>query len=131
MQETWTCVFVLLMFLLLVPFTLCQFYAALTFGYTWKIKSENAINRDLLSILAYIVLYLVQQVMGLAAIIIYFISHFGALGGFVAFMEHSPDESVVSYVQGIVGTAFSLYFVFTVILLAIILRRLNHHLDLE
>lgn len=131
MQETWTCILVLLMFLLLVPLTLCQFYAALTLGYTWKIKSANPVNRDLLSILSYIVLYMVQQMMGLAAIAIYFVSHFGVLEGFVAFMEHSPDESVISYVQGLVGTAFALNFVFAVILLVVILRRLNHHLDLD
>lgn len=131
MQETWTSVFVLLMFLLLIPLTLCQFYAALAIGYTWKINSGNPVNRDLLSILSYIVLYMIQQMMGLAAIAIYFVSHFGVLDGFVAFMEHSSGEQVVSYVSGIVGMAVALSFVFAIILLVVILRRLNHHLDLE
>lgn len=131
MRDTWTGVFVLLMFILLIPLTLCQFYAALTIGYTWKINSGNSINRDLLSILSYVILYVIQQMMGLLAILIYFVSHFGVLDGLTTFMEDSSDEAVMSYVQGLVGTAFALNFVVAVILLVVILRRLNHHLDLE
>lgn len=130
-QETWTVVLVLLMFFLLVPLNLCQFYAALTIGYTWKINLDSHINRDLLSIVSYIILYMIQQMLGLIAILIYFVSSFGILDGLETFMENSTDGAMISYVQGLVGMAFVLNFVLAVILLVVILRRLNHHLDLE
>jgi len=130
-QDTGTIVLVLLMLCLLIPCTLCQFYAALTIGYTWKMHSDNPVNRDLLSILSYILLYMVQQMLGLAAILIYFAANFGISGGLEAFMDNGTGGAVTSYVQGLMGMVFVLYFVFAAILLVIILRRLNHHLDLE
>lgn len=130
-QGTKTVVLVLLMFLLLVPITICQFYAALTVGYTWKINSGSHINRDLLSVLSYIVLYMVQQMLGLISILLYFIFNGGITGGLEAFMEKSTGLEVTSYVQGIIGMAFAMEFVLGIILIVIILQRFHHHLNLE
>ena len=133
-------VLVLLTFFLLVPFTLCQFYSALTIGYTWKVNSNSHINRDLLSIASYVILYMIQQIVGLIALMLYLVFTFGnpLRAGFLERMEMFMDnmnnntgEAVVSYIQGVVGMALGINLVIAVVLVVIILRRLNYHLNLE
>jgi len=139
-QEAWTVVLVFLTFVLLVPFTLCQFYASLTIGYTWKINSGNHVSRDLLSIVSYIILYMVQQALGLIAMMAYLVSSFGnpfsagfmgRIETFMVSMENNTGEALASYVQGVVGMALGINVVIAIVLVVVVLRRLNHHLDLE
>lgn len=112
----------------------------LTLGYTWKINSGNHVSRDLLSIASYIILYMVQQILGLLAIMVYLVSSFGnpfsaefmgRVETFMNSMDNGTSEAVASYVQGIVGVALGINVVIVIVLAVVILRRLNHHLDLE
>lgn len=139
-QGTKMMVLVLVTFLLLIPVTLCQFYAALTLGYTWKNNSGNHVSRDLLSIASYIILYMIQQVIGLIAILIYLVASFGNpfstgfvdnMESFMDTMEHNTGGELVSYVQGMVGIALGLNIVVGIVLTIVIIWRLNRHLNLE
>ena len=64
-----TILLIAMTFLVVVPLMLCQFYFSLVLGYTWKTHSANPVNRDLLSVLAYIAIYMVQQAVALIGLL--------------------------------------------------------------
>lgn len=136
-QGTQMFVMVIVMVFLSIPLSLCQFYAALTVGYTWKINSGTHVSRDLLSVVAYIILYFIQQILGLISLFGYVVISYGNpfrpdfFDRWESIMESGTGEAVVSYVQGILGVSFGMTLILGVVLVMVILRRLNHHLNLE
>ena len=83
---------------------------------------------------------MIQQIVGLIALMLYLVFTFGnpLRAGFLERMEMFMDnmnnntgEAVVSYIQGVVGMALGINLVIAVVLVVIILRRLNYHLNLE
>ena len=136
-QETGTVVLSVIILIFLIPVTLCQFYASLVLGYTWKVNSGNHINRDLLSFASYIILYMVQQAFALICILVYLVIAIGSpfssefVSQMESLVEKQTGDAVMSYIQGVLGIAFGLNVIVAVILITIVLWRLNHNLDLE
>lgn len=137
--------FVLLIVVLMLafPLTLCQFYASLMIGYTWEIKSSNPINRDLLSVIAFIVIYMIQQILGVVSLVIYIVARYGNpfspnfTDRFVTMMEGAgsnsvhAQEEVLRYIQGVLGVSLALSLAIGVVLFVVGNYRMNRHLNLE
>lgn len=137
--------FVLLIVTLMMvfPLTLCQFYASLIIGYTWKIQSSNPINKDLLSVIAFIVIYMIQQILAVISLVVYVVVRYGNpfspyfSDRFVAMMEGAGSNSVhvqeeiLRYIQGMLGLSLVLSLVIGVVLFLVGNYRMNRHLNLE
>lgn len=121
--------------LALIPMTLCQFYASMVMGYTWRLNSVNPVNRDLLSVIVFVILYIIQQIMGVISLVLYIVIRYGNpfsdyfVERFTALMDGQGE--VIAYVQGVLGISLVLSAVMTVVLLIISLYRMNRHLNLE
>lgn len=126
-------------FLFVVPLMLCQFYFSLVLGYTWKINSANPVNKDLLSVIAYIVTYMVQQAVALVGLLAYFMIRFGSPleSGFLERVaKFAGDESgmqtgMISYIQGLMEISLATSVIFGIVLFVLSVYRLERHLNLE
>lgn len=126
-------------FLVVVPLLLCQFYSSLVLGYTWKMHSANPVNRDLLSVLAYIITYMVQQALAFVGLFGYFVIRFGnpLESGFLERVASlagkgvSVQKEMVSYVQGILWVSLTLSVICGAVLFALSVYQLNRNLNLE
>lgn len=123
--------------LLSIPLSLCQCYACLTVGYTWKFTSDSHLNRDLLSILAYIVLYLAQQLISTFVLVIYMVFRFGDVFGTWDFSQHFEawgaeyETAFLGYIRGFMCLALVIMTVVGIVLTLFSVRRLNRHVNLE
>ena len=131
-QDVWTVVMTLLTLLLTIPFSLCQFYVSLVIGYTWKMNSAAPMNRDLLSVAVYNVLYLIQQVMGMISIAVFLVISYGNpfTSQFLQRMETMGSE-ISTYLHGVLGMSMGLSLTLGVVLAVVSVWRMNHHLNLE
>lgn len=111
--------------ILSIPASLSQFYASISMGYTWKMNTQSPVNRDLLSIVSFVIIYMVQQFLSMIALVIY---SFLNLDRFENFMY---KEGALSYTYGIVILADILTVLATVVLSIIAIYRMKHHLNLE
>lgn len=126
-------------FLFVVPLMLCQFYFSLVLGYTWKINSANPVNKDLLSVIAYIVTYMVQQAVALVGLLAYFMIRFGSPleSGFLERVaKFAGDESgmqteMIGYIQGLMEISLATSVIFGIVLFVLSVYRLERHLNLE
>jgi len=125
--------------LAVVPLMLCQFYFSLVLGYTWKMHSANPLNKDVLSVIAYIIIYMIQQAVAFVSLIIYLVTRFGnpfASG----FMENAArfagdtagqQTQIMSYMQGVMWITLIESVVIGIVLFVLSVYRLNRHLNLE
>lgn len=125
--------------LFVVPLLLCQFYFSLVLGYTWKMNTANPVNKDLLSVIAYIVTYMVQQAVALVGLLAYFMIRFGSPleSGFLERVaKFAGDETglqteMISYIQGLMWISLITSVIFGIVLFVLSVYRLNRHLNLE
>lgn len=125
--------------LTVLPLTLCQFFFSLVLGYTWKMNSAVSVNRDLLSVLSYIIVYMVQQVIALVGLLAYFFIKFGSpfASDFIkritelADNEAAVQAGVAGYVNELLRVSLASSILFGAVLFILSVRRLNRHLNLE
>jgi len=121
------------------PCVFCQFYTSLAIGYTWKVSSGNAVNRDLLSVVVFVVLYMIQQTFSVMALAAYLAVRYQSVlhtSYFKDRLQVMADDvlaldGVSGYLCGIFGLAVVCTLVLGTVLFAVGVRRLNHHLNLE
>lgn len=118
-----------------IPAYLCQFFASIVIGYTWKIKSGKHVNRDLLSVAVFAILYVIQQILGIIQMFGYF---FVWLKPFEGGLEERLDAFMMSdlayavdYLQGILGMSLGFTIITTIVLVWLSLRKMNRQLNLE
>lgn len=134
-----TVLLVVITFLVVVPLMLCQFYFSLVLGYTWKINSANPVNKDLLSVLAYVITYMIQQAIAFVGLLGYFMIHCGspfASGFLERVAKFAGDEAalqteLMDYIQGLMWVSLITSVIFGVVLFGLSVYRLNRHLNLE
>lgn len=125
--------------ILSVPSYLCQFFASIAIGYTWKIKSGKHVNRDLLSVAVFAILYVIQQVLGLVQMFGYFFVWLKPFEGGLeerldAFMMSDvayAETELMDYLQGILGMSLAFTIIMSVVLVWLSLRKMNRQLNLE
>jgi hypothetical protein len=128
--------------ILSVPFYLCQLYASLVMGYTWKLRSEK-MNRDVLSVIVFAIIYLIQQVIGVVILIAFAGAKVGA--AYVSDTESFEislnvllgDNSTVSY-QRIMDAVFEILaislacsIIVAVVLATLSIYKMKRSLDLQ
>lgn len=62
-----------------IPTSLIQFYVSLAFGYTVQTNTRTPVNKDLMSVISYIVLYMAQQVISLGIILVWAVANIGKI----------------------------------------------------
>lgn len=138
MEQRFIWLFVLLLFVS-IPAMLCQFYASLAIGYTWR-GLDNAVNRDILSVAALVVTYVVQQVLSVIILLVCILCFSGGLkadmmGNFVTLLEgidqSGSAEQLTSYVTAILGATFGEILFMGVVFGVITVRRIHRHLNME
>ena len=130
----------ILSILLSIPYYFCQFYASIAIGYTWKIKSGKHVNRDLLSVAVYAILYMIQQAAGMLLIFGYmFFVWLRPFGGdfeermdiFMMSDTASMEAGLMDYLQGLLGGSLVITTLAGVVLAWLALRKMNRQLNLE
>lgn len=125
---------------LTIPAILCEFYAGLSLGYTWGGKGGFT-DRDILSVVALILLYIGQQIVGVIVLLLFLISKCGSIfrGYFLerilAFFERIDQAGnalqIQSYVQGVMELAIGETIFLCIVLSAIAIWRMSKHLNME
>lgn len=57
--------------LISIPSSFTQFYISLAFGYTVQLNTTSPVNKDLLSVISYVVLYMIQQALGIVMLVVW------------------------------------------------------------
>lgn len=115
-------------FVLMIPGTLIQIFMCLSVGYTWKTNSN--INRDVLSVIVYVICYFVQQIFMTLALLAFFMLYFhGVSVDEIATINSAKDA--VQYVSVILGMGIVYSVLTSGVMAAVSLRRMNHHINLE
>lgn len=124
--------------LLSVPANLTQFYVSLAFGYTIQPNTTSPVNKDLLSVISYIVLYMIQQVVGVVVIVIWIALNAGSLTG-DSFLEAAEMdlasaaalEETFRIVAGTYVLSLVILLVLSAVLSALSIWRMEKHLNLN
>lgn len=111
--------------------SMCQFYASICVGYTWKMNTATPVNRDIMSVVVYIIIYMVQQIAMLVAMAVFFVIRFGTIGTSMFTEGGISDSDVMPYISALFLLAGVLSVIIGVVLSAISIRRINHHMNLE
>lgn len=116
-------------FLVMIPTTLIQIFMCICVGYTWKIQ-EN-MNRDVLSVIVYVVCYFAQQILMLVALLVFFLIAFQGISFHEIEETLNQAENVEKYFRSILyaGTGYSI--VIAGIMLIISLRKMNRCINLD
>lgn len=138
-MPAWVVPMTITVIVLTVPATLIQFYAALVFGYTIKTRGASPVNKDLMSVVSYIVLYMVQQVISLGSILVWGIIDMDNVMGKLTAIDgtaagYHPGLSLkesVSVLGGIYGLAIGLSLTIATGLAILSVWRMEKHLDLN
>lgn len=125
---------------LTIPAFLCEFYAGLSLGYTWGGKG-NFTDRDILSVVALVLIYIGQQIVGVIVLLLFLIHKCGSIfkGYFLERMLAMFDEmdrvgnalQIQSYVQSVMEMAIGETVFVCVVLSVIAVWRMNKHLNME
>ncbi len=121
------------------PCVFCQFYTSLVIGYTWKVSSGSSVNRDLLSVVVFVVLYMIQQAFSVMALAAYLMVRYKSVlhtSYFEDRLQAMADNVLAldggsGYMCGIFGLAVACCLVLGTVLFSVGVRRLSHHLNLE
>lgn len=138
-EQSFVWLFVLLV-VVSIPATLCQFYASLAIGYTLR-GLDNAVNRDILSVAALLVTYVVQQVLNTVVLLVYIVWFCGdgfesnLMERFVVVMgeidQSGSAQQLEAYVTGILGIALAQTILLGVVFSVIAVWRMHRHLNME
>lgn len=108
--------------------SLTQFFAALSTGYSLNIRREGRVNKDLLSIIVYILSYILIQIMSMAGIAVdVFIKGINVNKAASAM----SNTEVVSTVTGIISTQTVILILLGIFFAAVSIMRMKKHLNLE
>lgn len=110
---------------------MCQFYASICIGYTWKMNTASPVNRDVMSVVAYIIIYMAQQIVMLVAMALFFLVQFGRFSDTMFTGTGLSDAEVMPYISGLFGLSGVFAIIMSILLAVISVRRINCHLNLE
>lgn len=118
--------------------TMILHLGCLIIGYTWR--SASAVNRDLLSVVVYLILHFVIQIGSVVTLMIYLFATYGNFVGEMMELDQAMDQAAStaefeaefsSYFSGILGVSSAIYLIVGVVMLVISLRRFRLKLDLQ
>lgn len=132
----WLIIVTIITIALSIPTSLIQFYVSLAFGYTIQTNTKTPVNKDLMSVISYIVLYMVQQVFSIGIIIIWAVMNVGKitdseLMGSVAMSGTQAADQVFRMMGGIYAIIISLMVLLSVVLSVLSVWRMQKHLNLS
>lgn len=108
--------------------SLAQFYVSLCIGYTWKTASST--NRDLLSIVAYVIIYMAQQVASVAFLVIFVAAkYFDAISNIEEVLL--TDSEAFEFMNGILVISDVLAVLALIVFSWLSIRRMRRNLNLE
>lgn len=121
---------------LAIPTSLIQFYVSLAFGYTLQTNTRTPVNKDLMSVISYIVVYMVQQVISLGVIIVWAVANIGKitdsdLMGSVAMAGTQAADEVFGMMGGMYAISIVLMLLLSVGLSVLSVWRMQKHLNLS
>lgn len=129
------CVVLMVIVLIIsVPANLPQFYVSLAFGYTIQPNTKSPVNKDLLSVISYIVLYMIQQALGVLLLIGWiFITIIGTGDDGIALFDsvEITTAQMNSMMYGIYIMAIIVSVVTSIILSGLSIWRMNKHLNMN
>ncbi len=119
-----------------MPVCLIQFYVSLVFGYTVQTNTKTPVNKDLMSVISYIVLYMAQQIISLGAILIWALANIGSItdSDLLDSVEMAGTQAateVFGMFKGIYAITIVLMVFFSVGLSVLSVWRMKKHLDLS
>lgn len=132
----WVIPATIVMFVVAIPATLTQFYIAIIVGYTIKTKTAYPVNKDFLSVLSYIVLYTIQQVISLGILIIWGGMHVdnvkdGILSNPSLEKQALSMADTFNMMGSIYALSISMLLLTAVVFTALSIQRMNRHLNLN
>ncbi|MCD7824734.1 MAG: hypothetical protein LUH14_02010 [Clostridiaceae bacterium] len=136
-QESAGFVAVLLIYLFLLSFAvLIVIFSSITIGNTIQLGARVSVNRDILSVLVYAVIYFIQQIASSLVLLFYFLFRYkNLLGGFSQFASMADNEQVKADffrdISVILGAAGSVAVLLCVGLSVISIHRLNKKLNMD
>ena len=95
----WYIALLLAIVIVSIPISLTQFYAALSFGYTIQTNTTTPVNKDLLSVISYIVIYMLQQVLSLGVMMITALAYVGKTSDIDELLKSGGMESMKTMVD--------------------------------
>lgn len=95
----WYIALLLAIVIVSIPISLTQFYAALSFGYTIQTNTTTPVNKDLLSVISYIVIYMIQQVLSLGVMMITALAYVGKTSDIDELLKSGGMESMKTMVD--------------------------------
>lgn len=134
----WFLPITILIVVMSIPTSFTQFYVALAFGYTIQPNTTSPVNKDLLSVISYIVIYMIQQVAATAVLVAWMVLNAGSLTkntiAEIAEMDLASSTAMEVSVRMVGGT-----YIFSVVLLLVMMAvfsvlsiwRMKKHLNLN
>ena len=118
--------------------TMILHLGCLIIGYTWR--SASTINRDLVSVVIYVILHFVIQIASVALLLLYLLVKYGNFVSQIIDLDQTMDQAAsgaafetefYSYFSGLLGVSAVTYLIVGVIMLLISLKRFRLKLDLQ
>ena len=118
--------------------TMILHLGCLIIGYTWR--SASAINRDLLSVIIFLISRFVMQIASVGMLLLYLLIKYGNFVSQIIELDQTMDQATsgatfetefYSYFSGILGVSAVLYLIVGVVMLAVSLKRFRLKLDLQ
>lgn len=118
--------------------TMILHLGCLIIGYTWR--SASAVNRDLLSVVIYLILHFVLQIASVVLLLVYLLVKYGNFAGQINELDQAMNQAAsgsayetefYSYFLGILGVSAVAYLIVGAVMLAVSLKRFRLKLDLQ
>ncbi len=121
---------------LAIPTSLIQFYVSLSFGYTVQTNTQTPVNKDLMSVISYIVLYMAQQIISLGAILSWAVANIGKIADTdlingVEITDSQGVSEMFGMISGMYAITILLMLFLSVGLSVLSVWRMKKHLNLS
>jgi len=127
----WFFAVTVLLVALSIPASLIQFYVSLVFGYTIQTNTATPVNKDLLSVISYIVVYMVQQVLSIGIVIVWVIANMGKIADSTLVSMETDVGQMSRMMGGVYVSAMVLMLVLGVGMSVLSVWRMRRHLNLN
>lgn len=115
-----------------IPLSLPCFYLALSYGYTLRFRTASPVNRDLMSIVSYAVIYLIQQAVNSVLLVVLFVAEAAAGRVNVEELFNASDRSAfLSFYGDVLAMAGVVTLVYAVIWSLLSIRRMGRYLNID
>ncbi len=131
----WFFIVTIIVFCIAIPANLVQFYVSLVFGYTIQTNTKTPVNKDLMSVISYIVIYMVQQVAMIGVMLVWVAMNIGKITDSklmnAAMAGTQAPEELLQMMWGLYAISIVLMVLLSVVLSVLSVLRMEKRLNLS